>query len=260
MLRLPSETYLAELAGHEGAIDPLAIHEGREALRRQLAEGLADSWRELFDAQRVRDAYQPLGEQIGRRALSGIALDYWTAAGRDEGELAVEVYRSADNLTERLVALRCLCREADEALTQSLLDDFFERFGDETLAVNHWLQIQAENPTGDALGRVRGLLGHPAYDAGNPNKIRSLVGTFANANAVGFHRIDGAGYAFLASVIEDLNERNPQIASRLLTPLTRWRKYPQTGDLMRGELERLAALPSLSRDVYEVITKSLAEV
>jgi aminopeptidase N len=98
---------------------------------------------------------------------------------------------------------------------------------------------------------------HPAYDPSNPNKIRALIGTFANANAVSFHREDGAGYRLLGSVIEELNERNPQIASRLLTPLTRWRNYPVGGDTMRGELERLAALPSLSRDVYEVVSKSL---
>ena len=100
---------------------------------------------------------------------------------------------------------------------------------------------------------------HPAYDARNPNKIRALVGTFANANAPGFHRADGAGYALLAQVIESLNERNPQIAARLLTPLTRWKNFPGCGAPMRAQLQRLADLPSLSRDVYEVVSKSLAQ-
>ena len=258
MLRLPSETYLAELAGHDGGIDPVAIHRNREALRGSLARALAQEWHQLFEEHRVREAYAALGGQIGRRALSGVALDYWTTAGHDGGDLAVAVYRGADNLTDRLAALRCLSREAEEDITEGLLHDFFERFGSETLAVNHWLQVQAESPRGDALARIHRLQEHPAYDRNNPNKIRALIGTFANANPVAFHRDDGAGYAFLGGVIEELNERNPQIASRLLTPLTRWKKYPGTGALMRGELERLAALPSLSRDVYEVINKSLA--
>ncbi len=100
---------------------------------------------------------------------------------------------------------------------------------------------------------------HPAYDSRNPNKIRAVVGGFSNLNASNFHRKDGAGYALLGSVIEELNERNPQIASRLLTPLTRWRNFPSCGDAMRAELSRLAALPNLSRDVFEVVSKSLAD-
>ena len=72
-----------------------------------------------------------------------------------------------------------------------------------------------------------------------------------------FHRADGAGYRLLADVVIRLNSLNPQIASRLLTPLTRWRYYRGREELMCAELERLAALPDLSPDVYEVVTKSL---
>jgi len=260
MLRLPSESYLAELAGHAGGIDPVAIHTAREALRRLIATQLADAWRELFVGQRVSEPYAATGEQIGRRALSMVALDYWATAREDGREAAAALYREADNLTERLAALRIMLREGEEAVTEAALSDFLTRFGEETLAVNHWLQIQAECPRGDALARVRGLMQHPVYDGANPNKIRAVVGTFANVNTLGFHREDGAGYALLGGVVEELNERNPQIASRLLTPLTRWRRYPGRGAAMRAELERLANLPALSRDVYEVISKSLGEV
>jgi len=260
MLRLPSETYLAELAAHAGGIDPRAIHAARERLRRLLADPFADAWLALFHAHRVDAPYAATAQQVGQRALSLIALDYWSASGRDEGALAAEVYGAADNVTERLAALRCVLRVGPQGGVEQLLEDFLERFGHETLAVNHWLQIQAENPGGDAVERVRRLMDHPAYDPGNPNKIRALVGTFANANAVAFHRPDGEGYALLGEVIEGLNERNPQIAARLLTPLTRWRAYPREGAAMRAELERLAALPTLSRDVFEVISKSLAGV
>ena len=260
MLRLPSETLLAELAGHAGGIDPQAIHTAREGLRRQLAAAFAAPWQALFEAQRVREPYAPSGEQIGRRALAGVALDYAATAGGAGIAAAEALYGDSDNLTERLVALRCLLREADESVADAALADFYRRFRHETLAMNHWLQLQAESSRGDAVARVRGLMAHEAYDRRNPNKIRAVVGTFANANAVSFHRADGAGYALLGEVVEELNERNPQIAARLLTPLTRWRRYPAGSAAMRSELERLAALPSLSRDVYEVVSKSLAEV
>ena len=259
MLRIPSEAYLAELASHRGGVDPQAIHAGREALRVRLARDLGERWRTLFERYRVREAYAPSGEQIARRSLANIALDYWATASADGIDLAERVYRESDNLTERMAALRGLLRLADESRYEALLGDFYQRFRHETLAINHWLQIQAESPRGDALERVRGLLEHPAYDPGNPNKIRAVIGSFANSNALTFHRRDGAGYRLLGETIEALNERNPQIASRLLTPLTRAKHYPAGRALMRAELERLAALPSLSRDVFEVVSKSLAE-
>ena len=259
MLRLPSESSLTELASHRGGADPHAIYGAREGLRRMLGEALANEWRDLFEAIRVTDPYAPEGEQIGRRALANVALDYLSTTGKEALDLVEAHYRNADNLTDRLVALRALQREDDGTRAAALLEDFYERFGDEALAVNHWLQLQAENPRDDAVERVKALMEHPAYDSRNPNKIRAVVGGFSNLNASNFHRKDGAGYALLGSVIEELNERNPQIASRLLTPLTRWRNFPSCGDAMRAELSRLAALPNLSRDVFEVVSKSLAD-
>jgi aminopeptidase N len=85
-----------------------------------------------------------------------------------------------------------------------------------------------------------------------------LVGAFCATNAINFHQLDGEGYEFLADQIIVLNESNPQIASRLLTPLTRWRKYPQQRrELMRAQLERIKSEPSLSKDVFEVLAKTL---
>ena len=259
MLRLPSPAYLAELASHSGGVDPHAIHAGREALRAALARDLGERWRALFDRYRVREPYAPSGEQIGRRALANVALDYWATASAEGVDLAERVYRESDNLTERLAALRALLRLAAPSRYEALLSDFYQRFRHETLAINHWLQIQAESPRGDALGRVRALLKHPAYDPDNPNKIRAVIGSFASANTITFHRRDGAGYRFLGEMIAVLDERNPQIAARLLTPLTRFAHYPAGRELMRAELERLAELPSLSRDVFEIVSKSLLE-
>jgi aminopeptidase N len=257
LLRLPSESYLTELASHGGGADVHAIHRSREALRVVLARALRDHWQATFESMRVDEAYEPVAEQIGRRSLANVALDYLASADAQGAALAVDYYRHADNLGNRLAALRAVLRDGDEGDGAALLEDFYARFADETLAMNHWLAVQAESTRGDAVARVQALMQHPAYDPSNPNKIRALIGSFANANAVSFHREDGAGYRLLGSAIEELNERNPQIASRLLTPLTRWRNYPVGGDTMRGELERLAALPSLSRDVYEVVSKSL---
>ena len=123
--------------------------------------------------------------------------------------------------------------------------------------INQWFQLQASIPNGDGLARVQALMLHPDFDMKNPNKVRSLIGVFSNSNPINFHRADGEGYRFLADSVAELNTINPQVASRLLSPLTKWRNYTGRSELMRGELQRLAAMPSLSTDVFEVVAKSL---
>ena len=73
-------------------------------------------------------------------------------------------------------------------------------------------------------------------------------------------RPDGSGYNFLAEQVCRLDDSNPQIAARLVTPLTRWRKFaPTYGQQMKAALEGIRDKQSLSRDVYEVVHKSLAD-
>ena len=123
--------------------------------------------------------------------------------------------------------------------------------------VNQWLQVQAAIPDPQALELVWGLLEHPDFDLRNPNKVRALVGIFANQNPVNFHRVDGEGYRFLREIVARLDGINPQIAARLLTPLTKWRAYLGRDALMKSELQRLLETPELSPDVFEVVSKSL---
>ena len=186
------------------------------------------------------------------------ALDYLRLVQPEKAaDIAVSLLEKSDNLTDRLGALRTLGAVGGKR-AEVAFDAFYRRFADEPLVVNQWFQIQAMNPYGDALARVTRLLAHPAYDNLNPNKIRSVVGAFCSANPVQFHAASGQGYALLADVVIDLNKKNPQIAARLLAPLTKWRNYPKYAQRMKVELERIAAQENLSKDVFEVVSKSLA--
>ena len=257
MLTLPGENYLVERAAHAGGADVDAIHGAREWLRRALGRALEPQLRACIDRHPPAAVYAPLGAQIGARSLRNTCLAYLACGGGEGLDRARTQLAAADNLTDRLAALRALAAEGDEATRERSLAEFYEAWQHEVLTVNQWLQLQATLDLDDAVERVRGLMAHPAFDLGNPNKVRALIGAFAGANLVHFHRSDGAGYRLLGEVVETLNTRNPQIAARLLTPLTKWRAVAARGELMRGELARLAALPSLSRDVYEVLSKSL---
>ena len=99
---------------------------------------------------------------------------------------------------------------------------------------------------------------HPAFSINNPNKARSLLGAFCSANPINFHNPDGSGYGFLQQQIIALNALNPQVAARLVTPLTRWKKLPEPNrSLMRDALQQIAKQEGLVKDVREIVTKSL---
>ena len=143
---------------------------------------------------------------------------------------------------------------------ETALAAFYERWKDEPLVIDKWFALQARDPAEGALGRVLGLTAHPAFDAKNPNRLRALVATFASANPARFHDPSGAGYRFLADQDPGGRRLQPQTAARLVEPLGDWARYaPELGALMRAQLKRIAAAPSLSKNVYELVTRALGQ-
>jgi aminopeptidase N len=162
--------------------------------------------------------------------------------------------RAPDSLSAAAPA-DCLVEQA-----AGVLAEFAARWGDEPLVMDKWFAVQATAPAPATLAKVRELMGHPAFRFSNPNRVRALIGTFAGANPLAFHQAGGDAYRFLAEQILALDPHNPQIAARLAARLSHWRRYDQQRQqLMRAELHKIAAAPKLSRDVYEVVNKSLAE-
>ena len=255
MLQLPTEALLHEEAD---TIHIAAIHDARSFLRTALAGCLAVELETIYERHNTQQAYAPNVEQMGNRSLKNAALGYLMLV--DSGvELAWAQFQNADNMTDQSAALSALvnCPAAADYAAKALAM-FLEEFKDEALAMNVWLQIQAANSQPNALSRVKVLLEHSAFSMTNPNKIRSLIGGFANANHVNFHASDGSGYVFLTEQILALNTVNPQIAARLVTPLTRWKKFSEPNrKLMRDALQNIANEPNLVKDVYEIATKSL---
>ncbi len=260
MLSLPSEAYLAELSDR-AEVD--AIHAAREFARAQIAEHLYGALWARYQANRAisrETAYVPEAEHFARRALQNIALSYLMLTAKPEVlEATLEQFEACDNMTERLTALAVLVNSHFDTEKAKALESFAEHFKDNPLVMDQWFSVQAGSTLPGGLKRVQALMEHPAFTLKNPNKVRALIGAFAQQNLVNFHSVDGSGYRFLADLVIQLNALNPQIASRQLGPLTRWRKYdPHRQALMRGELERILASGELSSDVYEVVSKSLA--
>lgn len=259
MLSLPSEAYLSELSD---VIDVEAIHFSRVAVRRALASALREEFEVIYRNYDHQQPYDATADAIAKRSLKNVALGYLMLLNESVFIQECErQYRSANNMTDAMAALTQLVNNpsslAQEMATASLYD-FYNRWKDESLVVNQWLSAQATCVLPGTLQKVRKLQNHPAYDGKNPNKIRALIAAFCANNAINFHEEGGAGYEFLAEQIIHLNRQNPQIASRLLTPLTKWRRYnPARQMLMKAQLERIKAEPDLSKDVFEVVSKSL---
>jgi aminopeptidase N len=145
-----------------------------------------------------------------------------------------------------------------QAAKDIALTNFYNRWVDDALVIDQWFSIQASCPLPGTLDQVKELINHEAYDVKVPNRVRSLVGQFAGANIVNFHSKDGGGYVFLADQVIRLNAINPQVAARILGPLTRWGKFdPERQVKMKDELQRIIEIDSVSPDVYEIVTKSL---
>ncbi|MEC5216971.1 aminopeptidase N [Actimicrobium sp. GrIS 1.19] len=254
-LTLPSETMLSEALA---VIEPQAIHNARQALRRALAAALRPDLEAIYAAHQVKGAYKPDAESAGKRALKNIALSY--LAELDDAAahgLAQKQLERANNMTDRLAALSALLNSSAPT-RQAALDNFYSEFEAEPLVVDKWFMLQAMARHTN-VATVRELMRHPAFTLKNPNRARSLIFSFCNGNPAQFHAADGSGYAFWAEQVIALNAINPQVAARLARTLDRWRKYaPVQQHLMQQALRRVAAAPALSNDVLEVITKALA--
>jgi aminopeptidase N len=194
----------------------------------------------------------------GIRRLRTVALGLLAAGDEGEGaRLAKAQFDAADNMTDRQGALGILV-SLDAAQRQEALDAFYQRFHGDALVLDKWFALQAAAQRADTVDRVLALSKHADFTMTNPNRLRSLVGSFG-ANHWAFHAPDGRGYTFLADMILAADKLNPQIAARLVPAFGRWKRFePKRSALMRSELERIVATPGLSKDVFEQASKSLA--
>jgi aminopeptidase N len=257
-LAVPSEADIAREIGQD--VDPDAIFRARSLLRAAIGQRLAQPLTALYAAMTNNGPFSPDAASAGRRSLRNIALDLLAADGNAQGiERAYAQYQAADNMTDRMAALTTLSLH-DVPQRQAALDDFYGRYSTDPLIIDKWLALQAAIPEAGTLGRVKTLTAHPAFSMSNPNRVRSLIGAFAQGNATQFNRPDGAGYDFVAEQILALDPKNPQVAARLMTSFRSWRALEE-GRRMRAKaaLQRVAATDSLSADVKDIVSRALAE-
>jgi aminopeptidase N len=260
-LHLPAESFLAE---QRAMVDPEAIRAAREYVRREIGRRLQISLRQAYETHQTPGLYSPDAASAGKRGLRNLALSYLVDSGSaDAIDLARHQLEHADNMTDLQAAL-CAIVNSSAPFKVDMLLRLSRAWMHEPLLMNKWFSLQAtaiglpgEPPV---LARVRMLLRHPAYSTANPNNVYALVLGFCNNNPAEFHRADGSGYAFWLEQVVQLDRINPTVAARVARALDRWRKFtPDRQRRMRAVLGELARAPTLSRDVREIVTKSLED-
>jgi aminopeptidase N len=254
-LALPTE---ATLADKMDVVDVDSIHIAREAARTAIGQALSDKLRATYDSLTDRTGHAVDGPAIGRRSLRNTCLGYLVAGGDGSAiKLAKAQFDAAQNMTDVLAALGILssvdCPERTDALAA-----FYDAWRHDPLVLDKWFAIQALSSLPDTPRAVETLKTHPDFDLRNPNRIRALVGSFAG-NQVRFHAASGVGYRLYADTIIQLDPTNGQVAARMVSPLGQWRRFDADKQrLMRAELRRILELPNLSRNTFEMASKSIA--
>ncbi len=256
LLNLPSENYLAE---QMLVVDVDAIHQAREFVIKTLAEQLQDEFRALYLRHHRDESGHFDAGAVGRRRIKNTSLSFLaTLQQADIQSWAEQQFNNAKNMTDQMAALTAIVNNPHPA-TQRCLDSFYKQWQDEALVIDKWFALQASSSMPNTFSTVKILMDHPAFDLKNPNRARSVIGAFSQANPVHFHAINGQGYQFLADQVIALNSLNPQVASRMVNALTSWRSFDTTRQgLMKTQLERVMNTDNISRDVYEVASKSLS--
>jgi aminopeptidase N len=252
---MPGETVVGRHIGKD--VDPDAVAKARRALLQTLVGPIADKLEALYRSLEITEPYSPDAAQAGRRSLRNGLLAL-IVAGADRGDLAAEQYHNASNMTDRYAAMALAVRywTAD---APALLGDYRTRFAGDPLVFDKWLTASAQASDDGVIERMRATLAAPDFPKTNPNRVRSLLGSFVMTNPVQFARTDGAGFRMVTEAVAEIDKVNPQVASRILTG---FRVLPTLEQPRRdaglAALEALKTQHTLSRNVGEILDRILA--
>jgi len=242
------------------SVDIDILHEARNYIIKQLANELQSEFVTVYSNNQSNGEYQPNTADIALRKLANCSLSYIAKADKVlANELVLTQIASANNMTDHLAALQAAnsglldCRE-------SVMSNFDDKWFENGLVMDKWFALQASLSSPSVLTNIEALFEHRSFDYSNPNRLRALVGSFVNINSYYFHAIDGSGYQFLTDQLIKLNSQNPQVAARLITPLIQFKRLDSTRvNLIKAQLQRLLKIENLSLDLFEKVTKALAQ-
>lgn len=260
LFTLPSFATLSQRVQQTQLLDPQALFSARETVVNALAKALASQWQNTYNQFNLNKPYEYNGSAAGERSLKNLALSYWAKADAAAWDAVQTQYHQADNMTDRYSALNTAIQNFSEQ-SNTLIEDFYQRFANEALVIDKWFTAQATRTSGEFShmhDTLTQLMAHPAFTNPNPNRLRSLIFAFCNSNPRHFHQANGAGYQFWAEQVLVIDAKNPQVASRLARTCEHWRTFAEPYQAqMKRALTRIAQANTLSDDTREIVHKAL---
>ncbi|MEO9494977.1 MAG: aminopeptidase N [Vibrio splendidus] len=252
MLSLPSHN---EVSGWYERVDIDAVASVLKAMKVTLAKELEDELAAVYHIHALTE-YTIDHDSIGKRTLRKVCLSYLAHTEKGD-DLVVAMYQQANNMTDTMAAMGA-ANSAQLPCRETLMADYSDKWKHDGLVMDKWFALQGTNPSSNALEVIKASMSHQAFSLKNPNRTRNLVGSFLNMNPVQFHDKSGQGYAFAGEILRELNSSNPQVASRLIDPLLKFRKYDDERQaLIKKELETLKNMDNLANDLFEKVAKAL---
>lgn len=260
LFTLPSFATLSQRVQQTQLLDPQALFSARETVVNALAKALASQWQNTYNQFNLNKPYEYNGSAAGERSLKNLALSYWAKADAAAWDAVQTQYHQADNMTDRYSALNTAIQNFSEQ-SNTLIEDFYQRFANEALVIDKWFTAQATRTSGEFShmhDTLTQLMAHPAFTNPNPNRLRSLIFAFCNSNPRHFHQANGAGYQFWAEQVLVIDAKNPQVASRLARTCEHWRTFAEPYQAqMKRALTRIAQANTLSDNTREIVHKAL---
>ncbi len=258
ILTLPGEGDLAQTISKN--VNPEAIHNARASLQASIGNLLEPNRRALISSLKTSGPYDPCAEDAGKRSLKNLLLALAVIGGSSEaGDEIINQFAKARNMTDRFAALQIIIHNHSSASERKrVVEAFYKRYSKNHLVLDKWFSVQATRPGAGTAKTVRKLTRHADFSLTNPNRVRSLIGTFAVANPSGFNDVSGEGYQLVVETIAKLDRINPQVAARMLTSFRSFRSLePERRKLAENTLKDLKKLPELSRDVQDILSRTL---
>lgn len=255
MLTLPDISIIGQECE---TIDPDAIYDVLMKLNREILEHCREKLQAVFDIINKTKAYAPDPVSMGERALKRIILKYLSSTYDAHSiKLSKSVYDTANNMTDRMIALACLIDTTSTERDQALAH-FHDKFKSYLLVIDKWFSVQATAIRSTTLQDIKSLSQHPDFNIKNPNRARSLYGAFSMNNPVKFHAKDGSGYELLLKAVLETDSINPHVSSRLLTAIRDWKRYtPDRQEKMKQVLQTIVETKGLSPHAFEIASKTL---
>ena len=235
--------------------DPIEVFNKRKKLMKKIGNALED----VLEIKALDFYHNDIEDDTkeGERALLAKILNYLVLINNEVGVNLAKKITSSKNMTLSISGLKSLCVYGTD-IPFNFLDKFYLKWKEDSLVIEKWFELMSIlNVEGQGLNFINDLLSHEAFEYKNPNKIRSVLGTFQRENVLLFHANNSSGYNFISNQVSLIDKNNPQAAARLVLPLTRFTNYDETRkNKMKKALKDISDQP-ISSDLSEIVNKAL---